>query len=67
MQSIQEGASNRWAAFGTATEKGARHGIDGNVLIPGVQVLCSDLDFSLLSYTITGSMQSSRARTEPHR
>lgn len=48
------------AAFGTAeTTLGGRYGLKGTVLTPGVEVICSDLDFTLVSVHVTGAIHDS--------
>jgi hypothetical protein len=52
VHSLEEGASNLYAAFG-------QHGILGTALSPGVRIICPDLDYKLLGYNVTGTIRAS--------
>lgn len=63
--SVREGETTRWGTFdGRSGGGGARQGVVGNVLLPGIRVNCPDLDFTLLSITPDGKMLASASSKE---
>lgn len=67
VQSVKDGASNDYAAFGKdatkTTSLGGKYGYDGQTLNPGLEIVVSDLDFALVSVKVRGDVKDT-SRTE---
>lgn len=58
--SVEDKESRYYAAFQNAgTALSGKFGVDGTVVTPAVQIICSDLDFRLLGVRVTGNIKAS--------
>ena len=54
--SVKDGQSDHWAAFGSSSLSEGNYGIQGAILIPGLETYVPDLDFRLMSVLVNGKI-----------
>lgn len=65
IKSMVEGEGVSSVGFGSSDTLLGKHGVIGPTVTPGVEVICSDLDFNLLSVIVEGKVLSSSRSSKP--
>lgn len=61
--SLVDHEATYYAGFGTpVSPSSGRHGVDGSVLVPGIRILCPDVDYRLVGVVVDGSIRATFRR-----